>query len=253
MSKKKKQRINEYDQNPAETIKRNYKKKRRVRRLRVFFILFIIIAIGAYFYSPYSRLKTIHISGNIFVSNEEIQEAMDCDENSIRLFCWSSGIKDRISKISGIKSVAVEKSIFNGLTVYITESVPIAYQMQEENAKVIFDNGSIKEISNQELIRKVQSLPQLSQFNDEEILKQFAENFAQVDESVRTQLSDIMFEPLESDPLRVKLLSDDNKESYVRIDDMVYQLQYYNTVVGQNEENCYFDFLGGHVYQRACD
>ena len=253
MSKKKKQRINEYDQNPAETIKKTYKKKRRVRRLRVFLILLIAAALGAYFYSPYSRLQTIHISGNHFISNEEIQQAMNCDEDSIRLFCWSSAIKERVNKIPGIKSVAVEKSIFDGLTVSITESAPIAYQMQEGSAKVIFDNGTMKDISDSELIRKVQSLPQLSQFNDEEILKQFAENFAQVDESVRTQLSDIMFEPQESDPLRVKLLSDDNKESYVRIDDMVYQLQYYNTVVSQNSENCYFDFLGGHVYQRACD
>ncbi len=253
MSKKRKQRINEYDQNPAETIKKNYKKKRRVRRMRVVLVILVFLGIGGYFYSPYSRLQTIYITGNHFVSIDEIKEVINCDEESIRLFCWGPTIKKNIKKISGIKSVAVEKSIFNGLSISITESLPIAYQMQNEGAQVIFEDGTIKLINDATLIKKIQSLPQLTQFTDEEILTEFAKNFAQVDESVRAQFSDIRFDPLDSDPLRVYLLSDDNKQSYIRIDDMVYQLQYYNTVVNQNTENCYFDFLGGHVYQRACD
>lgn len=253
MKKKKRRSINEYDQDPAKRIQKKYRKKRRLRRFRIFMIIVVLIAVSYYFYSPYSKVQTINITGNQSISTQEIRDVIGCDENSIRLFCWRFNIKNNINKLVGVKSVKVEKSILHGMSITITEYAPIAYQQNESSATIIFENGDLKEITDAELIKKLQSLPKLSQFSDQEILQSFAKSFCEVDESVRSQMSEIIFEPLESDPLRVKMISDDNKESYVRIDDMVYQLKYYNGIVSQNPGNCYFDFLGNNVYQRACD
>ena len=250
---KKKKRINEYDQNPAEKIQRSYKKKKRVRRFRVFFLILVIIGLGYYFYSPYSRLNTIEITGNQYISQDSIRAVMGYQEDSIRLFVSRMKIKNSLEAMSGVQSVSVNKVPFKGLKITIKENSAIAYQENEGSITVIFDDGSLAEVSDQNLYRDVQSLPKLSQFTDGAILQQFATAFAQVESSVRLQMSEILFEPLETDPLRVRMISNDSKESYVRIDEMVYQLSYYNGIVSQNPGNCYFDFLGSNVYQRACD
>lgn len=249
----KKKRLNEYDENPSKVIKKTYRKKKRVRRMRVLMIILLISAIGYYFYSPYSKLQSISISGNQVVSTEEIKAVLGYNEQSIRLFTFSNTIKKNVGALPVIKNVKVSKSLFHGLTVKVEESEPIAYFEKENIVTVVFDDGNIKDTNDQEIIKKAKALSQLCDFNDEEVLKEFAVQWAQVDPGVRLQISDILYEPLESDPLRIKLLGDNNKQSYVRIEDMVYQLEYYNNVVNEDSKNCYFDFLGGHVYKRTCD
>ncbi len=243
--------INEYDQNPAKNIQKKYRRKKRKRRMRLLMLSLIIIGICYYFSSPNSRLNEITITGNQYVNSNLLKEQLSYTENSIRCLTFSSKIKKELNQVSGVKSVKVKKQFLGGLKITITENTPIAYH-QGDTIQVIFDSGETLEITDEALIKKIQVLPRLSGF-DQEHLNEFVANYIQVSESVRSQLSDIIFEPLETDCSRVKLVSNDSKISYVRIEDMVYQLENYNLVISQNPNDCYFDYLKGHVYKRSCD
>lgn len=247
----KKRRINEYDQNPALKIKNKYKKKRRVRRLRLLFLILVISAVGYYIVSPYSKIQSIEIAGAKMVDESEIKEALPYHEGDFRELIFKSKIKSTLQQIPGIKGVEVTKNL-DTIKITITENNAIAYQEANKTAKIVFDDGSIKETNNADIIKVLHSLVRLSNFNDDAILQQFASSFSEVEESVRSQISDVYFEPSDSDPLKIKMISDDGKECTLRIDEMTYQLKYYNNIVSNNNENCYFDFLGSNVYQRAC-
>lgn len=243
--------INEYDQNPARSIQRKYRLKKRKRRRRILACILFLTACVYYFTSPYSKLTAIEIVGNQYINQEDIKAAAKYDENSLRMFSFVSKAKKNISELDGVKTVKVYKNLQGGLTIKITENKPIAYH-QGENISVIFDSGDILELKDEQLLKNIQVLPNLRGF-DEEHLKLFVQNYIQISESVRNQLSEIVFEPLEIDSDRVKLISNDNKISYVRIEDMVYQLENYNLIISQNPNDCYFDFLKGHVYKRSCE
>lgn len=243
--------INEYDQNPAYRIQKKYRRKRRKRRIRILFILFILSVVVCYFVSPISRIQKISIEGNKLVETSIIEQKISCTNKSIRMFVSKKQIKKQVESIDGVKKAKINKSLFNGLTIKITEASPIAYH-QSDQVKIVFDTGEVLETTDVNLIKQLQVLSKMTGF-DEESLKLFAVNFSQIEESVRLQISEIQFEPLETDPERVKLISNDNKISYIRISDMVYQLANYNQIITKYPNDCYFDFLKGHVYKRSCE
>lgn len=244
--------IREYDQNPAEVIKGRYRKKKRRRILKVFKIIVIVALTIAYLVSPYSKITNITINGNRYVDTNIINEAMGCKVGDFNFISFSGIIKNKVSSIEGVTAVKVKKNYFSGeMTISITEAVPIAYQENENSFYIIMDNQSIVETEKKTEYNSLTSLPKLSGF-DIETLKKFVSEFIQVDQSVRLQMSDIIFSPSEADPNKVIMITDSNKEIVTRINDISYHLSYFNSIIKQNNSNCYFDFLGSNVYQRAC-
>ncbi len=247
----KKRKFNEYDESTVVNIQRTYRKKIRKRRMFLVGIVLFSIVLICYFKAPVSRINQIDIVGNHYVDSALISENLGCSTNSIRLFTFTPKIKKNLKKIAGIKDVKVKKHLFGGLEVQIVEDNPIAYQ-DGDTINVILDNGEVTDLTNHDFIKNLQQLPSLKNF-DQDNLKKFAKEYVNVLPVVREQFSEIILDPETNDPTRIKIISNNNKICYVRIEDMVYQLKYYNEIIQQNPTDCYFDFCKGHVYKRSCN
>lgn len=96
---------NEHDENQVKKILKSKKKKKIKRTFRLLFFLCILILIGAYFVSDYSKVQSIKVIGNEEVSEKEILKKISVSNKSIFLFVNTGKITEEVKKVPDRKSV----------------------------------------------------------------------------------------------------------------------------------------------------
>lgn len=243
---------NEHDQNQVREILRKRKEKRRRKRRRICMLILVLVFIVAFFVSDYSKIQTITISGNVRLTSEEITNAMSVKvHRSITLFTSTKTIEKQLKKVSLVKEAEVSKDLVGNINIKITETKPIAYQINELQLWLIDEKGNATIQDNQEYLSYVQRCPKLSGF-DEERFKSFAKEYYQIPSQVQNQISDIKYSPLPADETRCEFIMDDGKILYLRIEDMAKQLagDRYASIIKDFPDEKYYDFMGKYCYTR---
>ena len=101
----------------------------------------------------------------------------------------------------------------------------------------------------------MQSTPQITKFKDLQLLKEFAKEYVDIPEIIKSQTSDIIYNPQKSDETRLKFIMDDGKILYLRIEDMVEQLNKFDYEANKEvyKDKCVFSFEGNYVYMKDCE
>lgn len=245
---------NEHDENQVKKILKAKKKKKLKKKIKILIVLMIFILIGIYFCSDFSKVKSIQVIGNDEVKKEKIIENISINEDSIYLFVDKKKIIQEIKDLGMIKRANVSIDFLGNVTIEIEEAEKIAYCEIDKKTYLIDELGGVVETTDKEIIKSLQSCPRLLKFKDLKFLKTFAKEYIQIPELIKSQTSDIVYAPLDSDSTRLEFVMDNGKTLYLRTEDMVEQLQKfdYEAFMTAYSDRCVFSFEGKHIYMKKC-
>lgn len=154
-------------------------------------------------------------------------------------------VEDYFLSIPGISECKVKCSLKSGVKIEVKQEKVIAFMKEEDSYQLIFQDGSVGKLVDMDKVSKIKALPQCFDFTD---LKEFASVYALVDESARSNFSDIKNVSTTGDPGKIAFYSNDGKVAYCRLNNLVNQLNNYNKVVRKYPDNMEFDFVGDNIY-----
>ncbi len=246
---------NEHDENQVEKILKIKKKKKLKRRVKVILFLIFAVSLMAYFLSDYSKVQSIKVIGNEEVSTETILEYAAISDDTIYWFLQTQKVEEHIKEVPLIKKVNVSKDLLGNVRIEVEEAERIAYCVIDDVTYVIDELGGVSETEDEEVIQSLQSCPRLLEFEDVEFLKEFAAEYVQIPELIKSQTSDIIYAPKEADETRLEFIMNNGKILYLRLEDMVDQLSRfdYEAFMTAYSDSCVFSFEGKYVYKEKCE
>lgn len=246
---------NEHDENQVLRLRRDKRKRKLKRKIKVVLILFVMLLIVGYFVSDISRVHDINITGLQEVSKDDIEKSISVHDGDIVLFVNTGKIEDEIAKMPFIKKVKVTKSLLGSVRIEVEEAQKVAYCVIDKKTYVIDELGNVSETDDKDLIASLQSTPQITKFKDLQLLKEFAKEYVDIPEIIKSQTSDIIYDPQKADETRLKFIMDDGKILYLRIEDMVEQLNKFDYEANKEvyKDKCVFSFEGNYVYMKDCE
>ena len=246
---------NEHDENQVLRLRKDKRKRKLKRKIKVVLILFVMLLIAGYFVSDISRVHDINMTGLQEVSKDDIEKSISVHEGDIVLFVNTGKIEDEIAKMPFIKKVKVTKSLLGSVQIEVEEAQKVAYCVIDKKTYVIDELGNVSETDDKDLIASLQSTPQITKFKDLQLLKEFAKKYVNIPEIIKSQTSDIIYDPQKADETRLKFIMDDGKILYLRIEDMVEQLNKFDYEANKEvyKDKCVFSFEGNYVYMKDCE
>ncbi|MEG0453304.1 MAG: FtsQ-type POTRA domain-containing protein [Coprobacillus sp.] len=244
---------NEHDENQVDKILKTKRKKKLKRRFKVAFVLLILILIGAFFMSDYSKVQSIEVIGNEEVKTDDILNGVSVNKDSIFLLVDISKIEEEVKQVNLIKKANVSRDFFGNIRIEVEEADKVAYSIINKITYVIDEMGNVTETEDKNIIQSLQSCPRITQFKDLKLLKEFAKQYVKIPELIKNQTSDILYDPKKADETRLKFMMDNGKILYLRIEDMAEQLKSLDYEANiAHDDMCIFKFEGNNIYKEAC-
>lgn len=234
--------------NPITDLLKENRRKKRYKRLKRFGCLLLFICFVYYLFSDLSKINSIEIEGNYFISSEAILEASELVENqSYDFFSLSNNIISNVEQLDGISEVDISRNYRGSLVINIVEESVIASHEYSKNIALILNDGCVVYVEDD--ILNYGNYPILNNF-DENRLIEFATEFALIPSQVRNLISDIAYKPESADETRCEFYMDDGKIVIVRIEDMAGQLagDNYAKMIRMMPDNKYYDLMGKYSY-----
>ena len=242
----------EYDENPVRKTLKQRKKKKLKRKVKILFVVCLLIILAFYLISDYSKVKSIHISGNSLTEKEEILEHITISQSSYYMFMNTHKIEKQIKLLPAIKEATVQCDWVGNIKIEVQEAQPIAYAKINKDIYEINNIGNIIKTTDQDRISLLKSLPYVSEFKEEKLLKQFAEGFKDVPTLMQNEISDIILSPQRGDETRLKCLLKGDKILYIRIEDLSTRLDdeifNYEAYKTKYKDKYSFSIEGIHLY-----
>lgn len=217
------------------------KKKKRVFKVKNIIILLSIILGIAFliYYALILPVKNIYISGNEFVSDNEIMTLSTLDKYPSFLLTKSNDIKKKIEKNPYIQSVKVKKKLGNIIELKIQEKRPICLISEQ----VLLENGST--LNNTYNLSDIPTLT--NDIEDKKTKEKFAKRFATVDRNILRQISEIEYQPVEVDKERFLLYMNDGNLVYISLT-KISNLNKYNQIKDKLENHLATIYLDSGNY-----
>lgn len=181
--------------------------KRFITYISLFFVLVIFIL---YFQSPLSKIQTIHVLGNIHVSDEAIINASGIEKGTSFWKIDPSAIAKKINEHDEISKVEVTRKLPNQIQIVVRENTRVAYLIDGTSYYPILETGKILEKDKLENIPA--DAPLLINWAQSEELQEMAAQLRHVPDSILNRVSEIHLTPEDSDPLHITLFMNDGQE-----------------------------------------
>jgi len=175
---------------------------RRNRRLIVLLILFFItILLLLFFHSSYSRITSIQVAGNVYVSEAEILEASGIRPDDYFFTASSETIRKRVAAIEIVEDAFVKKKFPGQVFIEVKEYPEVAYQVTPEGKlEVILANGSAIPIEDKPVVI---DKPILTGWTDQEMKSRLTATLAQISPEFLTDISEIKPDPSKAYPDKI--------------------------------------------------
>lgn len=201
------------------------KKKVHIKILPVIIILLVLIVVFFIFqYVSNLPIKNIYISGNYYLTDQEIIELAKIDNYPSFIKTTKSQIKKNIKKNILIDSVIVSKKWW-GIVELKIEEHGILFREYNDDSKVVLDNEKvIDDITNR------YKVPKLLNYVPDNKYKSFINSMSKVTEDIKSQISEITYLPNEQDKERFLLYMNDGNYVYLTLTKFK-QINYYEDVL----------------------
>ncbi|MFD1849142.1 cell division protein FtsQ/DivIB [Oceanobacillus bengalensis] len=233
-------------------LKQARKKKANRRLIFYLLIFFFLISIIVYLQSPLSHIKTINLSGNSHVTDEEIirQSELTMDTN-----IWMIDIEKIESLIQNnpiINQVKIDKNLPWTININITENEIIGYSKVDRNYFPVLGNGVILTESVKDEFTG--NAPILLGFTDEEILHKMADELNQLPESISKLISEIHWSKTDDNKNKILLYMSDGYIVDGTIRNFAEKMEVYPSIVSQlDPESQGIIHIGVGVYFESFD
>ncbi len=165
-------------------------KKFKIRYKRLFLVLVILIIIALIcFYFINLRIKNIYVSGNYYLSDQEIIELSKIQNYPRTLFNSSFDIKRRLTSNNYIKNAKVNKKFLTQIYIEVVENKPLFYS--ELKKKTVLTDGT--------LVDDNFNVPILTSDVSKDIFDDFLKKLSLINLSVFDNISEISYTPRDVD------------------------------------------------------
>lgn len=218
-------------------------KKFKIRYKRLFLFLIILFVIGIIlFYFINLKISNIYVSGNSYLSDQDIIEIAKIDKYPRTLFNSSFDIKRRLVSSNYIESVKVNKKFLTKVYIEVIENKPLFYS--EILKKTVLKDGS--------LVSDKFNVPILTTDVSKDIYDEFLEKFSKIDSVVFDNISEVSYTPRDVDKELFMLTMNDGNYISVNLNRFDTVNKYFDMVIKFNnhkgilylDSGEYFKILG---------
>lgn len=226
------------DEDEIETFPRKDKRQKKKRewsrpkftRAHFYILLLIVLLMSVgtliwYVFSSASDIKTIEISGNELISDEEIQNRLHFGEGTKMFSADLTQAKENIALLPVVENVELERKWWNSINVTVTEYRALGYVANNTDYYPVLENAQI--------LRGYPSSPKkapiLHYFEGGEF-NELVENLDKIDDEILAGISEIYYRPSGNSSTRIHMFMNDGQEivaDYRTIDE---KMNYYPSV-----------------------
>jgi len=189
-------------------MKNTKKKKIRIKYKRLFIFLFCVFLFILIVNSILNiKVKNIYVSGNTYLSDQEIIEKSLLSDYPKSIFNPSFVIKDRLENEQLILEANVYKKGLSKIYIETVENRPLFYY--EYESKTVYYDGTS---SSEKYV-----VPTVINYITDSYYEKFVDEMKKLDSNVISRISEIKFYPNEVDDNRFLLYMNDGNYVYVNI------------------------------------
>lgn len=214
-----------------------------LRSLPIFLVAGLGILLSVYFMSPLATAKTLQVSGNQVVDQQQILErsGIQNQDYTLTTFLSQTAYERNITESSPwIRSTRISYSFPTTFRIQISEYGVIAYQSKDGKSYPILTSGTI---INQEANPDANQI--LVQFDDTEKIKDLAGQLDKLSSDIRSQIQTISLTPSKASQDLLTLDMRDNNQVLVPLSELDKKLAYYPSVTAQIAEPSIVDMESG--------
>lgn len=163
-----------------------------------------------YFQSPLSDVQNVLVTGNRYVSEEQILLKVGLHERTGFWNVNKDEMREALTSLEEIKEASIIKSFPNTIVIDIEEYSRVAYLVSGGLYFPILESGKVLEQI--EMGTVPADAPLFVNWLAGETLEEMAAELSKVPESIKQRISEIYFTPIEADPLRITLYMNDGNE-----------------------------------------
>ncbi len=213
--KKKKQRKK---QTPA-------KKKRKILYGRIFLALVILFVIIYMFIMLIpQKIQTIHISGNEFLTDQEVLELAELEDYPSTFAHYSYKIEKDLESSNLITKATVKKKWLYEVSIHIEENRPLFYDSTKK--KTVLESG--------ETTNRSFDVPVLINYTPDKIYKKLITKMHDLDTDIIRRISEMQYDPNDVDPNRFLFTMNDGNYVYLTANQLN-NLNSYVTIISKFE------------------
>lgn len=206
-------------------MSKKIKKKVHIRILPVIICLLVLIIIFFIFsYLTKLPIKNIYISGNYYLTDQEIIELAKIDDYPSFIKTTSNQIKKNLKKSNLIDKINITKKWWGIVQINVKE-YNILFRQHDNDNKVVLEDKTI--IDDEDYRYQV---PKLLNYVPDNKYKSFIKGMNQITEDIKTQISEITYTPNEQDKDRFLLYMNDGNYVYLTLTKFK-QINYYEEVL----------------------
>lgn len=227
---KKKQIVSIEDRIPK--LKQARKKKANRRLIFYLSIFFLLISIIVYLQSPLSYVRTIHVTGNTSISEEEVIKQSNLADNTNIWTINKTKIKKSINENPVVESVEVARKLPWTVEIQLKEYERVGYIKKEGYFHPILGNGKTL-ASNQKSING--DAPLILGFKEEAYLQKMTQELKQLPKGIFNLISEVHWRPTKENKNKIMLYMNDGFMVDGTIRDFANKMQVYPSIVSQLE------------------
>lgn len=224
------------------------KKRLRLNKNVLIFIIVFVIVVIAYFGSPLSKVRNITVKGVNDLGAQQVIDATKINENSVLidvLLHHRSIAQQTEKKLPSVKSVSIKTRNMRDLTIKVQEHQTLGFINKNGGYYRIINDG---QVINQKLASPIGNYPIYSGFHQKR-LQQMAKIYAKLPSSVQTNVSEFYNSPTKMNPYRIKIDMNDGNKVIADMRTVKSKLKYYPGIASQMKKKGVIDLeIGAYSY-----
>ena len=201
------------------------KKKRKILYGRIFLALFLLfVMIYLLILLIPQKIQTIHVSGNEFLTDQEVIEIAGLEDYPSTFTNYSYKIKKTLEDSDYIENASVSKNWFYEVNIKIEENRPLFFDTTKN--KTVLESGNTTDRSF--------DVPVLINYTPDTIYEKLITKMNDLDTDIIRRISEIKYDPNDVDPNRFLFTMDDGNYVYLTANQLS-SLNSYVTIVSQFE------------------
>src|SRR5699024_622564 len=193
-------------------------------------IFFFLISIIVYLQSPLSHVRTIHVTGNSSVGEEEVIKQSGLKQDSNIWTMNKTKMKERISEIPIVESVKVSRKLPWTVEIQLKEHERVGYIKKEGYFHPVIGNGTTL-ASKQKAVNG--DAPILLNFNEETYLQKMTMELEKLPKGIFNLISEIYWKPREDNKNKIILYMNDGFIVEATIRNFAKNMEVYPSIASQ--------------------
>jgi cell division protein FtsQ len=206
-------------------------RRQKANRRFIFYIsvFFLLILIVVYLQTPLSKVGSIKVSGNHYLSSSEVIKASSLTGDTGFWDVEPEVIEKKIQKAGQIESARVDKQLPNDITISVQEFGRIAYVKEGSRYYPILENGfRLSQLTKNDI---PVNAPLLINWKQDGKIAEMAGQLSQLPEGIIHRISDIHLSPTNEFPNGIKVFMNDGYEVWATIGAFADKMKTYQAIV----------------------